>query len=155
MVLCYVVATSRERSAANVRCLSCSANVPEGSNFCEQCGAAMPRHCDACGHANSAKARFCSKCGARLDAQTPAVAPSASGHPSSAPSPERRQLTVMFCDMVGSSTLSTRLDPEEQREIVSNFQACCTKEIKRLGGMVAQYLGDGVLAYFGYPAAHE
>jgi class 3 adenylate cyclase/predicted ATPase len=61
----------------------------------------------------------------------------------------------MFCDMVGSSALSTRLDPEEQRDVVSAFQSCCAGEIKRLGGMVAQYLGDGVLAYFGYPAAHE
>ena len=61
----------------------------------------------------------------------------------------------MFCDMVGSSALSTRLDPEEQRDVVSGFQGCCAAEIKRLGGMVAQYLGDGVLAYFGYPAAHE
>jgi class 3 adenylate cyclase len=70
-------------------------------------------------------------------------------------SPERRQLTIMFCDMVGSSALSTRLDPEEQPEVVSAFQSCCAANIKRLGGMVAQYLGDGVLAYFGYPAAHE
>src|SRR5262249_10316856 len=69
--------------------------------------------------------------------------------------PERRQLTVMFCDMVGSSVLATRLDPEEQREVVAGFQACCAKEIKQLGGMVAQYLGDGVLAYFGSPTAHE
>jgi class 3 adenylate cyclase/tetratricopeptide (TPR) repeat protein len=61
----------------------------------------------------------------------------------------------MFCDMVGSSALSTRLDPEEQRDIVSAFQACCANEVKRLGGMVAQYLGDGVLAFFGYPVAHE
>ena len=61
----------------------------------------------------------------------------------------------MFCDMVGSSTLSTRLDPEEQRDVVGAFQSCCANEIKRFGGMVAQYLGDGVLAYFGYPAAHE
>jgi hypothetical protein len=68
---------------------------------------------------------------------------------------ERRQLTIMFCDMVGSSALSTRLDPEEQRDVVSSFQSCCANEVKRLGGMVAQYLGDGVLSYFGYPAAHE
>jgi class 3 adenylate cyclase/tetratricopeptide (TPR) repeat protein len=61
----------------------------------------------------------------------------------------------MFCDMVGSSALSTRLDPEEQRDVVSAFQSCCATEIKRLEAMVAQYLGDGVLAYFGYPAAHE
>jgi class 3 adenylate cyclase len=57
----------------------------------------------------------------------------------------------MFCDMVGSSALSARIDPEEQREVVATFQASCASEIKRLGGMVAQYLGDGVLAYFGYP----
>jgi class 3 adenylate cyclase/tetratricopeptide (TPR) repeat protein len=61
----------------------------------------------------------------------------------------------MFCDMVGSSALSTRLDPEEQRDVVGAFQSCCASEIKRLDGFVAQYLGDGVLAYFGYPAAHE
>jgi class 3 adenylate cyclase len=61
----------------------------------------------------------------------------------------------MFCDMVGSSALSTRLDPEEQGEVIAAFHACCANEIKRLGGMVAQYLGDGVLAYFGYPTAQE
>jgi predicted ATPase/class 3 adenylate cyclase len=61
----------------------------------------------------------------------------------------------MFCDMVGSSALSTRLDPEEQREVIAAFHSGCAKEIKALGGMVAQYLGDGVLAYFGYPTAHE
>jgi class 3 adenylate cyclase/tetratricopeptide (TPR) repeat protein len=61
----------------------------------------------------------------------------------------------MFCDMVGSTALSSRLDPEEQRDVVSAFQSCCANEVKRFGGMVAQYLGDGVLVYFGYPAAHE
>jgi class 3 adenylate cyclase len=97
--------------------------------------------------------KFCSECGAILSSgasQTAIPIPK-----STAPSAERRQLTVMFCDMVGSSALSTRLDPEEQRDVVSTFQGCCAKEIKRLGGMVAQYLRDGVLVYFGYPAAHE
>jgi predicted ATPase/class 3 adenylate cyclase len=61
----------------------------------------------------------------------------------------------MFCDMVGSSALSTRLDPEEQGDVIAAFHACCANEVKSLGGMVAQYLGDGVLAYFGYPTAHE
>jgi class 3 adenylate cyclase/predicted ATPase len=61
----------------------------------------------------------------------------------------------MFCDMVGSSALSMRLDPEEQSDVVAAFHTCCAKEVASLGGMVAQYLGDGVLAYFGYPIAHE
>jgi len=61
----------------------------------------------------------------------------------------------MFCDMVGSSALSTRLDPEEQGDVIAAFHTCCADEVKSLGGMVAQYLGDGVLAYFGYPTAHE
>jgi class 3 adenylate cyclase/tetratricopeptide (TPR) repeat protein len=68
---------------------------------------------------------------------------------------ERRQLTVVFFDMVGSSALSTKLDPEEHREVLGAFHACCASAIKRFDGMVAQYLGDGVLAYFGYPIAHE
>jgi class 3 adenylate cyclase len=139
-----------------MQCPSCAAEVPEGSNFCEQCGTALPRSCPACGHANSAKAKFCTKCGANLASpsevmhRVPPAAPT-----TNAPSAERRQLTIMFCDMVGSSALSTRLDPEEQRDVIAAFHSSCTKEIKALGGMVAQYLGDGVLAYFGYPAAHE
>jgi predicted ATPase/class 3 adenylate cyclase len=61
----------------------------------------------------------------------------------------------MFCDMVGSSALSLRLDPEEQGDIIAAFHTCCAQEVTALGGMVAQYLGDGVLVYFGYPIAHE
>jgi class 3 adenylate cyclase len=57
----------------------------------------------------------------------------------------------MFCDMVGSTALSVKLDQEEQRDVVSTFLSACAVEIKRIGGMVANYLGDGVLAYFGYP----
>src|SRR5262249_23952991 len=64
-------------------------------------------------------------------------------------------LTIMFCDMVGSSALSTQLDPEKQRDLVSTFQSACANQVKHFEGMVAQYLGDGVLAYFGYPSAHE
>jgi class 3 adenylate cyclase len=68
---------------------------------------------------------------------------------------ERRQLTVMFCDLVGSTALSTRLDPEDLRGIIGAFQRCCTELVERNGGFVARYMGDGVLAYFGYPRAHE
>jgi class 3 adenylate cyclase len=68
---------------------------------------------------------------------------------------ERRQLTVMFCDLVGSTALATKLDPEDLREVVSAYHHCCAEQINKTGGFVARYLGDGVLAYFGYPRAHE
>jgi class 3 adenylate cyclase len=68
---------------------------------------------------------------------------------------ERRQLTVMFCDLVGSTALAARLDPEDMRGIITAYDTCCVNLIERNGGYVAKYLGDGVLAYFGYPQAHE
>jgi class 3 adenylate cyclase len=143
-----------------LQCPGCSVEVPDGSNFCGKCGFALPRTCSNCGNAVPAENSFCSKCGTRVatgnvasvsSATTRSTAPT----PSTASSAERRQLTIMFCDMVGSSALSTRLDPEEQGDVIAPFHTCCADEIKSLGGMVAQYLGDGVLAYFGYPTAHE
>ena len=68
---------------------------------------------------------------------------------------ERRHLTVMFCDLVGSTALSTQLDPEDLRDIVGAYHRCCAEVIGKFGGFVAKYMGDGVLAYFGYPQAHE
>ena len=68
---------------------------------------------------------------------------------------ERRQLTVMFTDLVGSTALSTKLDPEDLREIISAYHRRCAEVIVKHGGFVARYMGDGVLAYFGYPQAHE
>jgi predicted ATPase/class 3 adenylate cyclase len=76
--------------------------------------------------------------------------------PEPAPSvAERRQLTVMFCDLVGSTSMSARLDPEDMRAIISVYHRCCADRIAYSGGFVAKYMGDGVLAYFGYPQAHE
>jgi class 3 adenylate cyclase len=68
---------------------------------------------------------------------------------------ERRQVTVMFSDLVGSTALSARMDPEDLREVISAYQKCVTGTVKRFGGFVAKYMGDGVLVYFGYPQAHE
>jgi class 3 adenylate cyclase len=68
---------------------------------------------------------------------------------------ERRQLTVMFADLVGSTALSTRLDPEDLRKIIGAYQRRCAEVIAKSGGFVARYMGDGILAYFGYPQAHE
>jgi class 3 adenylate cyclase/predicted ATPase len=68
---------------------------------------------------------------------------------------ERRQITVLFSDLVGSTALSTRMDPEDLRNLISAYQKCVTETVRRFGGFVAKYMGDGVLVYFGYPEAHE
>ncbi len=68
---------------------------------------------------------------------------------------ERRQVTVMFSDLVGSTALSARMDPEDLREVIAAYQKCVAEAVRRFGGFVAKYMGDGVLVYFGYPQAHE
>src|ERR1700739_3662236 len=68
---------------------------------------------------------------------------------------DRRQVTVMFSDLVGSTALSARMDPEDLREVISAYQRCVAETVRRFGGFVARYLGDAVLIYFGYPQAHE
>ncbi len=76
-------------------------------------------------------------------------------HGASASTAERRQITVMFTDLVGSTVLSTQLDPEDLREVIGRYHAMVTATLGRFDGFVAKYMGDGVLAYFGYPHAHE
>ncbi len=144
-----------------MQCASCTAEMPEGSRFCDECGAPMPVGCPSCGAANRPGAKFCAKCGGEL-AAPPSIAPSATPKTSPAPpfaSPpsfaERRQLTVMFCDLVGSTALSARLDPEDLRDVIGSYHQCIADRISRYDGFVARYMGDGVLAYFGYPQAHE
>ncbi|MDP6842862.1 MAG: adenylate/guanylate cyclase domain-containing protein, partial [Rhodospirillales bacterium] len=68
---------------------------------------------------------------------------------------ERRHLTVMFCDLAGSTALSEQLDPEDLKDVIGVFQELCAREIKTYGGYIARYMGDGILVYFGYPTAHE
>jgi class 3 adenylate cyclase len=75
--------------------------------------------------------------------------------PAAAGEAERRQLTVMFCDLVGSTALSARFDPEDLREVIGAYQRCVVDTVARFAGFVAKYFGDGVLIYFGYPEAHE
>ena len=90
--------------------------------------------------------------------QAPAGATTAAGPPQAAAdqnTAERRQLTVMFCDLVGSTAMSARLDPEDMRGVFAAYHQCCAALIASHGGFVAKYMGDGVLAYFGYPGAHE
>ncbi len=122
--------------------------------FCARCGVALPMPCADCGFANEPAAAFCGGCGRPIGANavpgpvTPAPIPRAEGA-------ERRQLTVMFCDLVGSTALSARLDPEDLRAVIGAYHRCVAKVIGRGGGFVAKYMGDGVLAYFGYPRAGE
>lgn len=100
----------------------------------------LPQRCRQCSSLNPARAKFCGDCGSKI------AVPGG---------PERRQLTVLFCDLVGSTRLSEQLDPEDFRELVQTYQAACGEAISGLEGHIAQFLGDGVLAYFCYPAAHE
>ena len=82
-------------------------------------------------------------------------ATSAATEPKTQDVAERRQVTVMFSDLVGSTALSSRMDPEDLREVISAYQKCVAQTVQRFGGFVAKYMGDGVLVYFGYPQAHE
>jgi class 3 adenylate cyclase len=84
---------------------------------------------------------------------TPAATPATEPKPQD--TAERRQVTVMFSDLVGSTALSARMDPEDLREVMSGYQKCVAEIVERFGGFVAKYMGDGVLVYFGYPQAHE
>jgi predicted ATPase/class 3 adenylate cyclase len=81
--------------------------------------------------------------------------PAAGMEPKTQDTAERRQVTVMFSDLVGSTALSARMDPEDLREVISAYQKCVAETVRRFGGFVAKYMGDGVLVYFGYPQAHE
>src|SRR6516165_524298 len=111
------------RGARRVQCPNCSAVVREGSKFCVKCGTLLPHACPSCGHRAAADDVFCAQCGASLQASEPLpalrqtkVGVTTAPKPTATPQAERRQITVVFCDMVGSSALSTQLDPEEQRE---------------------------------------
>jgi class 3 adenylate cyclase len=91
--------------------------------------------------------------GREKDAPKAAVGTAPSAAPQDAA--ERRQVTVMFSDLVGSTALSARMDPEDLREVISDYQKCVAETVQRFGGFVAKYMGDGILVYFGYPQAHE
>jgi class 3 adenylate cyclase len=136
-----------------MKCPSCKANVPEGSRYCDACGAPAPIVCPACDASNRVGAKFCANCGHSLEAVT-LTAPAASAISHGLPA-ERRQLTVMFVDLVGSNALSSEFDPEEIGELLRAYRNAVAGEIRRFEGYIAKFMGDGVLAYFGWPRAHE
>jgi class 3 adenylate cyclase/tetratricopeptide (TPR) repeat protein len=131
-----------------IRCTACGSPSEPGAKFCDQCGTPLSKACTACQHPLKPDAMFCAKCGAPVD--SPSRKPTVTRSDA-----ERRQLTVMFCDLVGSVSLAERLDGEELRELISGYHEACTDVIHNFDGHIAQYLGDGLLVYFGYPAARE
>ena len=140
-----------------MECPNCYADVSERAKFCSQCGSALPLNCPSCGNSNAPGSKFCSKCGATLLAGTsgdPLSTELAPGIPRASLA-ERCHLTVMFCDLVGSTALSVHLDVEDLQEVIGAYQKRVAEVVTRFGGYVARRVGDGVLAYFGYPNADE
>ncbi len=151
-----------------MKCPNCSIENTHDAKFCENCGQPFDRACPNCGKANSPSAKFCKNCGYNL-AAAPVGAATLSNLQQAAPQPlqakiiaakkqvegERRLVTVLFTDIVGSTALAEKLDPEEWGEIVSGAHQRVSTAVYRYEGTIAQLLGDGVLAFFGAPVAHE
>ena len=135
---------------ALMRCPECYTDNPESQRSCADCGAQLLPKCSRCGADASLDARFCSQCGKPLEAAGNLSATDFDGA-----DVERRHLTVLFCDLVGSTAIAEKLDPEDWRSVIRDYHAACGEQVRRLEGHVAQYLGDGLLIYFGYPVAFE
>lgn len=159
-----------------MKCSNCSYENPEGARFCENCGQPLARACPNCGQPVSATARFCSNCGFNLSTTTATARPAQTTRSESlealrraAPQNvvnkilasrervegERKLVTALFTDIVNSTALAEQLDPEDWREIVTGAHQCVSGAVYRYEGTIAQLLGDGVLAFFGAPLAHE
>jgi class 3 adenylate cyclase/tetratricopeptide (TPR) repeat protein len=126
-----------------VICHHCGQDGVAGAR-CHSCGTALGKLCSSCSFANVAESRFCGGCGKALEE---AQAEDALG--------ERRQITCLFVDLVGSTELSQRLDPEDLRDLLADYQSVCNDAVEVHGGHIAQFLGDGIVIYFGYPRSHE
>jgi class 3 adenylate cyclase/tetratricopeptide (TPR) repeat protein len=145
-----------------MRCSNCGKDNPQGLHFCNQCGSALKPRCAKCGFENEPGARFCGNCGISLNTAALAGAavegPEAAGGTEARPPAqfgERRHLTVLFCDLIGSTELAAQLDPEEWHATIAAYHRSVAETVSRFGGRVAKFLGDGVMAYFGYPEAHD
>src|SRR4051812_2645459 len=140
-----------------MECPNCHMDLPERAKFCSQCGLALALNCPSCGNSEAPGSKFCTKCGAGFHVASvvpasPELAPGLSPRTTFA---ERLHLTVMFCDLVGSTALSVHLDVEDFHEVIAAYQKRVAEIVTRFGGFVARRVGDGVLAYFGYPNAEE
>src|SRR6266545_700355 len=148
-----------------MRCPSCQTENREGRRFCAECGASLAPVCAACGFSNEPGEKFCGGCGQALRSAAPgAPAPKAYTPPHlaqkilttrSALEGERKQVTVLFCDVVDSTRLASRLDPEVMHEVMDRALRLMAEAIHRYEGTVNQFLGDGLMALFGAPVALE
>jgi hypothetical protein len=156
-----------------MRCGICGHAANDSDRNCRECGVALEQVCSHCGAGSPQASRFCASCGQRL-VPSPSYEAASSlragvwranegsvgertseGADECFASGERRQVTVLFCDLVGSTALSSRLDPEEMRNVLRDYQDACADAIAPFEGQIAQTMGDGLLVYFGYPRAHE
>jgi len=138
-----------------MQCGHCGGENPAGGRFCQHCGASLTAACPACGGAVFPDARFCGACGSPLG-----VDPGGAAAPAPAPPPpllegEHKPVTVLFCDIVGSTALAERRGPEGMQRLLSRFFELAVAEVERYGGTVNKFLGDGFMALVGVPAAHE
>ena len=128
-------------------CSNCRSSNPDDTKFCGECGSSLAHTCPSCGTPGTSK--FCHECGAALSG--PAAAPAGPSRPVS----ERRTTTVLFGDLVGFTTLSESRDPEEVRELLTDYFTLARTVVGRYGGTIEKFIGDAVVAVFGAPVAHE
>src|SRR5262245_12700004 len=157
-----------------MRCASCGTELIPGKRFCHACGARATSQCPACGASVTAEFRFCPDCGVELAsagvhdvppatddrlARMAGQIPEGLAHKIRAAQEtiagERKQVTVLFCDLAGSTAIAERLDPEEYAELLDQYLELSFREIYRLEGIVTYSAGDGLMALFGAPVAHE
>jgi class 3 adenylate cyclase/predicted ATPase len=153
-----------------MRCPACQHENREGRQFCGHCGRELPVACPSCGTADEDGERFCARCGAELAVQAPPARAAPDRSPSdytprhlvekilrskSALEGERKQVTVLFADVKGSMELAKRVDAEEWHRILDRFFRILTEGVHRYEGTINQYTGDGIMALFGAPIAHE
>ena len=134
---------------SRIVCPACSAENEEGRKFCGECGVPLARACPACGTANGPGTKFCGECGTSLVGT--AVGPTAT----SAPTAERRLVSVLFADLVGFTTASEGRDAEDTRDLLSRYFDTSRTIIERYGGTVEKFIGDAVMAVWGAPVANE
>lgn len=148
-------------------CQNCATDNPAQARFCQECGTKLARACASCGEQAKPDAKFCPNCGEPFKAGpgpgSPLAGPVASRTLPTDPDQttdadsgaERRLVTVLFSDLVGSTAISELLDPEDYRDLIAHYRVAVVDIVERYEGSVANFVGDGVVAYFGYPAAHE